>query len=229
MPDPVAIPCERADALSGLSEAALECTLTGEVTAANALALDMFGVAAEELVGGPAARWLTVGPALEDLARGGSAARARIPLRGRRANGVPFPLRGSVSRLPDTGSGPRALWRLHELQRNELLGAAHRFFEAGFEHAPIGMGIFNSDGEYVHVNAELERILGRPAAELHGPPRPGARRIPTTAARTSRSPGGSSPASSTRTAPRSASCAPTAPSCGRSPTSPSCVTRAAAR
>ncbi len=168
MPDPVAIPCERADALSGLSEAALECTLTGEVTAANALALDMFGVAAEELVGGPAARWLTVGPALEDLARGGSAARARIPLRGRRANGVPFPLRGSVSRLPDTGSGPRALWRLHELQRNELLGAAHRFFEAGFEHAPIGMGIFNSDGEYVHVNAELERILGRPAAELMG-------------------------------------------------------------
>ena len=46
--------------------------------------------------------------------------------------------------------------------------------DAAFDHAPIGMALFNTDGEYVRVNAALCALLGRDADELIGTPRPGA-------------------------------------------------------
>src|SRR4051794_8912579 len=40
--------------------------------------------------------------------------------------------------------------------------------EAAFDHAPLGMALFNTDGQYVRVNAALCALLGREAGELIG-------------------------------------------------------------
>ena len=84
---------------------------------------------------------------------------ALIPLAGRRANGVPFALDASVRVLADGG----LLCVLRELDRN-----APGTLDAAFDAMPIGMALFNTDGEYVRVNGALCALLGRGADELIG-------------------------------------------------------------
>jgi diguanylate cyclase (GGDEF)-like protein/PAS domain S-box-containing protein len=82
-----------------------------------------------------------------------------IPLAGRRANGVPFALDVRVRVLADGG----LLCALRELDRN-----APGTLDAAFDAMPLGMALFNTDGEYVRVNAALCELLGRGAGELLG-------------------------------------------------------------
>ena len=82
-----------------------------------------------------------------------------VPLEGRRADGVPFALDASVSVLAD-GALLCVLRELDEQATSSL--------EAAFDHAPLGMALFNTDGEYVRVNAALCALLGRADDELLG-------------------------------------------------------------
>jgi diguanylate cyclase (GGDEF)-like protein/PAS domain S-box-containing protein len=50
----------------------------------------------------------------------------------------------------------------------ELLGAAQRYFDVAFDCAPIGMAVFNPDGEYVRVNRALCAILARSESDVLG-------------------------------------------------------------
>jgi diguanylate cyclase (GGDEF)-like protein/PAS domain S-box-containing protein len=82
-----------------------------------------------------------------------------VPLVGLRANGVPFALDASVRVLGDGA----LLCVLRELDRQ---GASA--LEAAFDHMPIGMALFNTDGEFLRVNGALCALLGRSDAELIG-------------------------------------------------------------
>jgi diguanylate cyclase (GGDEF)-like protein/PAS domain S-box-containing protein len=81
---------------------------------------------------------------------------------GLRADGTPFAVEASVGALP----GGRRLVLLRELREERLLDEAQRFFDVAFDSSPIGMALFNSDGEYVRVNDALCAFLGRPREEL---------------------------------------------------------------
>ena len=60
------------------------------------------------------------------------------------------------------------LCAVRELSYGALVAEAQRYFDVAFDHSPIGMALFNSDGEYVRVNASLCVLLGRPRDELIG-------------------------------------------------------------
>jgi diguanylate cyclase (GGDEF)-like protein/PAS domain S-box-containing protein len=149
------------------AEATLECTLDGAVMTASAGALTMFRMRADEIVGRPIDALLTGATSLDDVAAAGVAAPAVRRVHGRRANGVPFPVSAVVS-MRGHGAERRLAWSLRELERADFARIAGERFDATFEHAPIGMGLFNCDGEYVRVNPELCRILGRSEADLVG-------------------------------------------------------------
>jgi PAS domain S-box-containing protein len=141
-----------------LPEVALMLDAHGDVTSANPPAAVMFGqdpmrAALATLSPDPTRLWAAVA----DLAPGATV--APIPLEGRRANGVPFALDASVSVLSDG----RLLCLLRELDRQ-----APGTLDAAFDAMPIGMALFNTDGEYVRVNGALCTLLGRPEHELIG-------------------------------------------------------------
>jgi diguanylate cyclase (GGDEF)-like protein/PAS domain S-box-containing protein len=126
-----------------MTEAALLVDARGEVLAANRRAGEIFGYPC--LAGRP----------LEAL----------MPAHGigRRANGVPFPIEVSLRH-----DGTRLVCALREPTREELVGTALRHFDVAFENSPIGMALFNTDGQYVRVNGALSAMLGRSAKELIG-------------------------------------------------------------
>src|SRR4051812_18980749 len=144
--------------LTLLPQPALIVSPDGAVTAANLPAGDLFrcdpiGCELIALVPQPARLWAAV----EGLEPG--AHLPLVPLEGRRADGVPFALDASV-RVLDDGA---LLCLLRELDQH-----ATSSLEGAFDHAPIGMALFNTDGEYVRVNAALCALLGRSDAELVG-------------------------------------------------------------
>ena len=55
-----------------------------------------------------------------------------------------------------------------EPDRERVAYEAQRHFDIAFDAAPLGMALFNTDGEYVRVNASLCRLLGRTEDELLG-------------------------------------------------------------
>ena len=141
-----------------LPEAALVLDAQGRVRAANPLAATMFaleldGLQLVELIPAPERLWAAV-----DGAEAGTTV-ALVPLAGRRGNGVPFALDMSVRVLADGG----LLCVLRELDRN-----APGMLDAAFDAMPIGMALFNTDGEYVRVNGALCALLGRDADALIG-------------------------------------------------------------
>jgi PAS domain S-box-containing protein len=149
------------DGLGLVPDALLELHADGTVVAGNDLAERMFlrnpaGLRLEQLFG-------DARPLLERLARTGEPLHRRVKLQGRRANGVPFPAEASLRHVRG-----RALCALRELDFAELVSEASRYFDIAFDKAPIGMAVFNADGEYVRVNAALCRLLGRPAEQLLG-------------------------------------------------------------
>jgi PAS domain S-box-containing protein len=72
-------------------------------------------------------------------------------------------IEASVRRLEQ-----RVLCFLREVNFGALASEAQRYFDVAFDNAPIGMALFNCDGEYVRVNAALCELLGRPADDLLG-------------------------------------------------------------
>jgi two-component system CheB/CheR fusion protein len=145
-----------ADGLASVPEAALLLDRRDRIVAANAAAEAMFGA---PLAGRGTYRLLTLSHALDHARDGGGP----LKCEGRRADDTPFAVDASL-RL----EGEHALVTLHEPGREELRGEAQRYFEAAFDFAPIGMALFNTDGEYVRVNAALCTLLDRSEAELLG-------------------------------------------------------------
>jgi diguanylate cyclase (GGDEF)-like protein/PAS domain S-box-containing protein len=145
-----------ADSLASLADAALLLDERDRIVAANAAAEAMFGA---PLAGRGTYRLLTLSHAL-DHARAGE---GPLKCEGRRADDTPFAVEACLE-----VTGEHALVTLHEHGREELRGEAQRYFDAAFDSAPIGMALFNTDGEYVRVNAALCTMLGRTEAELLG-------------------------------------------------------------
>ena len=83
-----------------------------------------------------------------------------------RDNGVPLTLEVSAGRVPDGAGGATCL--LLEFDRDRVATEAQRYFDVAFDAAPIGMALFNTDGEYVRVNRALCALLGRSEAQLLG-------------------------------------------------------------
>ncbi|CAB4900912.1 unannotated protein [freshwater metagenome] len=82
---------------------------------------------------------------------------------GVRCDGIPFAVELSVGRAPGG-----ALCTLREPPAAAVPELAQRHFDAAFETAPIGMALFNPDGEYIRVNEALTALLGRGAEALLG-------------------------------------------------------------
>ncbi|MEP6953698.1 MAG: PAS domain S-box protein [Solirubrobacteraceae bacterium] len=133
------------------------------VVGANARAAAMFGRDSAAIEGRRATEVLAISDAVEHARAGGPALR----LEGRRADDTPFVVEGCVGPLALDGAD-HALVLLREPGRAELRGEAQRYFDAAFDSAPIGMALFNTDGEYVRVNAALSALLGRTEAEVIG-------------------------------------------------------------
>jgi PAS domain S-box-containing protein len=157
-----------ATALELLPDAVLELDGDGSVVAANADAARMFRSTPRELRGlGPERLFRDPRPLTDALATGTQPLRRLVKLQGRRFNGVPFPLELSL-RVHTAGEGTRALCVLRELDYGDLVHEASRYFDIAFDQAPIGMAIFNADGEYVRVNQALRDMLGRDDEQLLG-------------------------------------------------------------
>jgi diguanylate cyclase (GGDEF)-like protein/PAS domain S-box-containing protein len=100
------------------------------------------------------------GPMDEALAAATSVARVEV----RRRNGVPVLL---DLRFGAPREGGR-LCVLREVNHVDLATEAQRHFDAAFEASPVGMALFNADGEYVRVNDSLCVLVGRTRDELLG-------------------------------------------------------------
>jgi two-component system phosphate regulon sensor histidine kinase PhoR len=100
---------------------------------------------------------------LERLA-GAARAGAAVRLESRRRNAVPFTVDAEVSAF----EGGELLCVLREVRDGRLIEASRVYLDQAFERAPIGMALFNTDGQYVRVNDELCRMLGRDEKELLG-------------------------------------------------------------
>jgi len=87
-----------------------------------------------------------------------------LRLQGARASGVPFTTDAGVAALPGGG----LLVCLHEVRDRRLVDESEGYLAAAFDASPLGMALFTTDGEYLRVNAELCRMLGRPADRLIG-------------------------------------------------------------
>ena len=151
-------PPELGEALSLFPDGAIELDGRGHALAANEAALSLFGCAFAEL----AARLPQL---LPTLAHGATAGWERVEAR--RANGVPVPVEVNLREVVVAGAR-RTLCVLREVNRGALLDEAQRYFDVAFDGAPIGMALFNTDGEYVRVNAALCELLGRSEKQLIG-------------------------------------------------------------
>ena len=149
------LPMTEPDFLELLPEAALRVDRRGAVVGSNRLANTLFRPppALTGVVGFLA--WL----------RSDDRSVFRGQLHGQRASGVPLTLVLSARRLPDRQG---AVCILAESDRQRVASEAQRHFDIAFDAAPIGMALFNTDGEYIRVNAALCRLLGRSEAELLG-------------------------------------------------------------
>jgi diguanylate cyclase (GGDEF)-like protein/PAS domain S-box-containing protein len=96
--------------------------------------------------------------------RAAAEAGAGIRVSGRRHTRVPFTVDLEASRLGDG----TLLCLLREVRDERLLTESRAYLDAAFERSPIGMALFNTDGEYVRVNAALARMLGRAEPALIG-------------------------------------------------------------
>ena len=139
--------------LALMPDAALVTEAQGTVAAVNEAATVLFG--APELEGRTLA---------ELLPRGPKPGRGWQPAQARRANNTPVPAEAWSSEL---GEG-RLLYGVRALRDSAVIEDALRYFDVAFDRSPIGMAVFNTDGEYVRVNASLSMMLGRPPEDLLG-------------------------------------------------------------
>ncbi len=151
-------------ALDALPVAAVLIGPDGRVTAANERGRALFAAGERGLEDAPAAELF---PAEERvLERLAAAARegAGLRLQSRRRTAVPFTADAEVA----VSNGGELLCILREVRDGRLLEASRVYLDQAFARAPIGMALFNTDGQYVRVNDELCRMLGRREDELLG-------------------------------------------------------------
>lgn len=143
--------------LDALPDAALVLGTDGIVAAVNARVPDLFGCD-------------PTGELLSELLRCDALdAEPDAPLRHGRAeltrrDGVPFVVDVSAT-APNAG---RRLVFLRKLDAPRLVEESERLLQVAFETAPIGMAFFNTEGEYLRVNAALCALLDRAEADLLG-------------------------------------------------------------
>jgi PAS domain S-box-containing protein len=131
----------------------------------NDEALGVFGFARDEVAGALFTRLVQQpAPLLEACA---AAVPEAVLLEGRRSNGVPFTLEVRA-RVLGAADGRLALCLLREAFDDALRSAAEHFFDAAFAQSPIGMALYNTDGEFVRVNPAFCAMLGRTQLSLLG-------------------------------------------------------------
>ena len=135
-------------ALALMPDAALLAEPQGRVLAANEAAAELFQT--PELEGRPLAELLPLRPKPD---------RGWRPAQARRVSGTPVPVEACAREV----SG-RLLYCVRALRESVVLEEALRYFDVAFDRSPIGMAVFNTDGEYVRVNAALP-AAGREEAE----------------------------------------------------------------
>jgi len=152
------MPMTEPEYLELLPEAALRVDSRGLVVGSNGQAEALLGPSLASAVAGVPgfAAWLN-GPE-PGVFRG--------RLHAVRPSGVPLTLALSARRPPDGSGG--AICLVVEPDRARVASDAQRYFDIAFDSAPIGMALFNTDGEYVRVNAALCRMLDRSEDELLG-------------------------------------------------------------
>ena len=128
--------------LASLAAPALVLDERGCVVDANDLALELLRRTRAELPGS------TVAEVVEGFAADGTPVRLKT-LRSRQLDGT-------------------TLCLLRVVQGDELVDDLADYFDAAFDHAPIGMAILGADGRYVRVNHALCGMLGRRREELVG-------------------------------------------------------------
>jgi len=139
--------------LALLPDAALVAVPKGAVVAVNEAAVELFG--APDLEGRPLKELVPLAP---------KPGRGWRPAQARRVNNTPLPVEAWASELGDG----RLLYGVRALRESAVLEEALRYFDVAFDRSPIGMAVFNTDGEYVRVNAALSELLGRPPEDLLG-------------------------------------------------------------
>ena len=142
-----------AASLALMPDAALVAVPNGAVDAVNEAAVELFG--APDLEGRPLAQLLPLGP---------KPGRGWRPAQARRVNNTPLPVEACAQELGDG----RLLFGVRALRESAVVEEALRYFDIAFDRSPIGMAVFNTDGEYVRVNAALSELLGRAPEDLLG-------------------------------------------------------------
>jgi diguanylate cyclase (GGDEF)-like protein/PAS domain S-box-containing protein len=144
--------------LDALPDPALVIDVQGAVVACNALAVELFG---RDPTGDAIAAilrqadlTLTTGEPL------------RLRAQGCHGDQVPFIVDVSVA-ATEWAPGLR-LVLLRELDAWLLIQESNRLLDQAFDNSPIGVGVFNPEGEYIRVNPALCRLLDRPAESLIG-------------------------------------------------------------
>jgi diguanylate cyclase (GGDEF)-like protein/PAS domain S-box-containing protein len=140
-------------ALALMPDAALVVEPDGAIALVNEPAVELFGTPALE--GLPMAKLL---PFLPKPGRGWR------PTQARRANNTPLPVEACARELGDG----QLLYGVRALRDSAVVEEALRYFDVAFDRSPIGMAVFNTDGEYVRVNSALSALLGRPPEDLLG-------------------------------------------------------------
>src|SRR3954467_11761145 len=135
----------------------------GVIRASNARCRELFRAPVDALAAIPVT---TLFPEEDEIASRLSVACADgepVRLRASRLNGVTFTVDAELSR-----DAHGMLCLLRELRSDHLLSESQLYLDVAFENAPIGMALFNTDGEYVRVNDALCTILGRTRQGLRG-------------------------------------------------------------
>ncbi len=143
--------------LDALPDAALVVDEAGDVIGANALACELFGAdptadALDALLRCP--------PLHDEPDRPLRQGRAELTHR----SGVPFPVDISAT----AREGGMRLVFLRKLEAPQLIAESERLLQVAFDTAPIGMAFFNTEGEYLRVNAALCGLLDRSEGDLLG-------------------------------------------------------------
>src|SRR5688500_9621331 len=138
--------------LALMPDAALVAEPQGAVVAANDAAAELFG--APDLEGRALGELLPLKPKPD---------RGWRPSQARKVNGTPLPVEACARDI-----GGRLLYCVRALRDAVVVEEALRYFDVAFERSPIGMAVFNTDGEYVRVNAALCALLGRSGEDLLG-------------------------------------------------------------
>jgi len=144
--------------LNALPEAALVIDPQSCVVASNDLAIALFGR-------DPTGDALSGLLAQADLRLQGERP-VRMRAQGRHGDHVPFIVDVSVA-AAEWAPGER-LVLLRELDAGLLVQESNRLLDIAFDKSPIGLGLFDPEGEYIRANPALCRLLDRPLDGLLG-------------------------------------------------------------